>query len=170
MLLTKKSKIILEKSKNYIYLIPINKNFVNCTNLGEPNKNNKTNNILSSNEMQNNSMNINLKQDSLDGSKVVFFDFQSTTPLDPRVLDAMMPYMTHQFGNPHSKSHEYGWEAEKAVENARNQVASLINADAKEIIFTSGATESNNTALKGVAEFYKEKKKHILTTQTVSIT
>jgi len=169
MLLTKKSKEIFVKSKNYVFnLIPIHKSFINCTNLGEGNKNSETSHNSSSNNLQDNSLNINLKQNSIDGSKVVFFDFQSTTPLDPRVLDAMMPYMTYQFGNPHSKSHEYGWEAEKAVETARLQVASLINADAKEIIFTSGATESNNTALKGVAEFYKEKKKHILTTQTVS--
>ena len=99
-------------------------------------------------------------------SKVLFLDFQSTTPLDPRVLDAMLPYLTIRFGNPHSKSHEYGWEAEKAVEKAREQIANLIGAESKEIIFTSGATESNNTALKGVAEFYKDKKKHIITTQT----
>jgi cysteine desulfurase len=100
-------------------------------------------------------------------NNTIFFDFQSTTPLDPRVLDAMLPYQTLKFGNPHSKSHEYGWEAEKAVEDARENIAKLIKADSKEIIFTSGATESNNTALKGVAQFYKEKKKHIITTQTV---
>jgi glutamate/tyrosine decarboxylase-like PLP-dependent enzyme len=170
MLLTKKSRGIIGKSKNYIFnLVPIKKNFVYCTNLAEGKENSKINKNSSTTDLQDKSFNINLQQDPLDGSKVVFFDFQSTTPLDPRVLDAMMPYMTYQFGNPHSKSHEFGWEAEKAVENARAQVASLINADAKEIIFTSGATESNNTALKGVAEFYKEKKKHILTTQTVSI-
>jgi cysteine desulfurase len=99
--------------------------------------------------------------------KTVFLDFQSTTPVDPRVLDKMLPYLTSQYGNPHSKSHVYGWEAERAVEEARENVAKLIKADAKEIIFTSGATEANNLAIKGVAEFYKDKKKHIITTQTV---
>ena len=89
---------------------------------------------------------------------------QATTQTDYRVLDAMLPFMTNMFGNPHSKSHEYGWETEKAVENARAQIASLIGAEPKEIIFTSGATESNNMALKGLAKFYK-KKKHIITTQ-----
>jgi cysteine desulfurase len=111
-------------------------------------------------------LNISLAKNEL-GKKTIFLDFQSTTPLDPRVLDAMLPYMTLHFGNPHSKSHEYGWDAEKAVERAREQVATLIGADSKEIIFTSGATESNNMAIKGVSEFYKEKKKHIITTQTV---
>jgi cysteine desulfurase len=96
----------------------------------------------------------------------VYLDVQATTPMDFRVLDAMLPYMTNIYGNPHSKSHEFGWETEKSVENARSKVASLINADPKEIIFTSGATESNNLALKGLAKFYK-RKKHIITTQTV---
>lgn len=96
----------------------------------------------------------------------MYLDMQATTPLDPRVLDAMLPYMVDQYGNPHSRTHMYGWESEEAVEKARVQVASLIGADAKEIIFTSGATESNNLALKGVAGFYKDKKKHIITTQT----
>jgi cysteine desulfurase len=91
---------------------------------------------------------------------------QATTPMDPRVVDAMLPFMTEQYGNPHSRTHLYGWEAEEAVEEAREQIANLINADAKEIIFTSGATESNNMAIKGVAGFYKDKKKHIITTQT----
>lgn len=86
--------------------------------------------------------------------------------MDPRVVDAMLPYQLTQFGNPHSRTHAYGWESEKAVEAARNQVAQLVGADAKEIIFTSGATESNNIAIKGVANFYKEKKKHIITVQT----
>lgn len=111
--------------------------------------------------------NVTLEKNTL-GGDTVFFDFQSTTPVDPRVLDAMLPYLTVKFGNPHSKSHHYGWEAEKAVENSRSHIAKLIGADSKEIIFTSGATESNNLALKGVAEFYKEKKKHIITTQTVN--
>lgn len=91
---------------------------------------------------------------------------QATTPLDPRVLDAMMPYMTEQYGNPHSRTHEYGWEAEQSVERAREQVAALINADPREIIFTSGATESNNIAVKGIAKFYGTKKKHVITAQT----
>lgn len=86
--------------------------------------------------------------------------------MDPRVLDRMMPYMTNYYGNPHSRTHYYGWESEKAVEEARNQVAHLIGADSKEIIFTSGATESNNIAVKGVGRFYASKKKHIITTQT----
>ena len=93
-------------------------------------------------------------------------DAQATTPLDPRVLDAMLPYMINQFGNPHSRTHMYGWESEKAVEIAREQVARLIDADPKEIIFTSGATESNNIAIKGVASFYRDRKTHIITTQT----
>jgi selenocysteine lyase/cysteine desulfurase len=110
-----------------------------------------------------------IKSDLNEGTrKTVFLDFQSTTPVDPRVLDAMLPYLTSQYGNPHSKSHIYGWEAERAVEDAREKIAKLIGADSKEIIFTSGATESNNLAIKGVAEFYKEKKKHIITTQTVN--
>jgi len=96
----------------------------------------------------------------------LYLDMQATTPLDPRVLDAMLPYLTSYFGNPHSRTHSYGWETEKAVENAREQVASLVGAEAKEIIFTSGATESNNIAIKGVSRFYKKKKNHIITTQT----
>lgn len=75
--------------------------------------------------------------------------------MDPRVLDAMMPYMTNQFGNPHSKTHAYGWETESAVETARGHVANLIGANSKDIIFTSGATETNNMAIKGVGRFYK---------------
>jgi cysteine desulfurase len=93
-------------------------------------------------------------------------DYQSTTPCDPRVLEAMLPYFTEKFGNPQSRSHAFGWEAEEACEIARRQVASLINADAKEIIFTSGATESNNIALKAVGSFYKSKKNHIITVVT----
>ncbi|KAM4692211.1 cysteine desulfurase [Rhinophrynus dorsalis] len=96
----------------------------------------------------------------------LYMDVQATTPLDPRVLDSMLPYMVNYYGNPHSRTHAYGWESEKAVEKAREQVASLIGADPREIIFTSGATESNNLALKGVARFYKSRKKHIITTQT----
>ncbi|KAF8323082.1 cysteine desulfurase NFS1 [Clavulina sp. PMI_390] len=96
----------------------------------------------------------------------IYLDMQATTPMDPRVLDAMMPYMTNQYGNPHSRTHAYGWEAEAAVDNARKQVADLIGADAKDIIFTSGATESNNMIIKGIARFHKEKKRHIITVQT----
>lgn len=93
-------------------------------------------------------------------------DAQATTPIDPRVLDDMLPYMINQYGNPHSRTHSYGWESEKAVENAREQVANLIGADPREIIFTSGATEANNIAIKGVAHFYRDRKNHIITTQT----
>ncbi|XP_046745853.1 cysteine desulfurase, mitochondrial [Diprion similis] len=96
----------------------------------------------------------------------LYLDAQATTPLDPRVLDQMMPYMTTYYGNPHSRTHMYGWETEAAVERGRKQVADLIGADPKEIIFTSGATECNNISVKGVARFYKEKKKHVVTTQT----
>ncbi|EDO32544.1 predicted protein [Nematostella vectensis] len=86
--------------------------------------------------------------------------------MDPRVVDAMMPYTVSFYGNPHSRTHQYGWESEKAVEKAREQVANLIGADPKEVIFTSGATESNNIAIKGVGRFYKKKKNHIITAQT----
>ncbi|XP_059179585.1 cysteine desulfurase-like [Physella acuta] len=96
----------------------------------------------------------------------LYLDAQATTPLDPRVLDKMLPFMLSRYGNPHSRTHAYGWESEAAVEKARKQVANLIGADPKEIIFTSGATESNNIAVKGVARFYKSKKNHIITTQT----
>ncbi|VVD01787.1 unnamed protein product [Leptidea sinapis] len=95
----------------------------------------------------------------------IYFDAQATTPMDPRVLDAMLPYLVSYHGNPHSRTHPYGWESEAAVEMAREQVANLIGADAKEIIFTSGATESNNISVKGVARFYSPRKKHIITTQ-----
>ena len=84
----------------------------------------------------------------------LYLDLQATTPTDPRVLDAMMPYMTHFQGNPHSVTHKYGWETSDAVEDAREHVANVINAGAKEIVFTSGATESNNIAIKGIARFY----------------
>jgi len=99
-------------------------------------------------------------------NKVIYLDYQATTPCDPRVLDKMIPYFTEHFGNPHSRSHAYGWEAEEAVETARAQVAHLIGANPKEVIFTSGATEANNLALKGVLHFYKDTKNHIITTVT----
>jgi cysteine desulfurase len=96
----------------------------------------------------------------------LYFDYQATTPCDPRVVEAMIPYFTEKFGNPHSRTHMYGWESEEAVEQAREQVAAIIGADAKEVIFTSGATESNNLAIKGVASFYKDKKNHVITCVT----
>jgi len=96
----------------------------------------------------------------------IYLDYQATTPMDPRVLEAMMPYFTYKFGNSSSRSHAYGWEAEEGVEKARAQMAKLVGADEKEIIYTSGATESNNLAIKGVAEFYKDRKNHIVTTVT----
>lgn len=96
----------------------------------------------------------------------LYLDMQATSPVDPRVLESMLPYYLHQFGNPHSRTHLYGWESDAAVEKAREQVAALINANPKEIIFTSGATESNNISIKGVMHFYKDRKKHVITTQT----
>jgi cysteine desulfurase len=96
----------------------------------------------------------------------IYLDYSATTPVDPRVADKMIPYLREQFGNPASRSHLYGWTAEQAVEQAREQVAALVNADAREIIWTSGATESNNLALKGAAHFYKTKGKHIITVKT----
>ncbi|KAM0022362.1 putative sulfurtransferase [Helianthus debilis subsp. tardiflorus] len=107
---------------------------------------------------------------SMKGVKIsgrpLYLDMQATSPVDPRVLDAMLPYFVSQYGNPHSRTHLYGWESDEAVEAARAQVASLINASPKEIVFTSGATECNNISVKGVMHFYKEKKKHVITTQT----
>ena len=99
-------------------------------------------------------------------TKPIYLDYAATTPLDKRVLEKMLPYLTEEFGNPASSSHAYGWVAEEAVENARAEVAKLINADAKEIIWTSGATESNNLALKGAANFYKTKGQHLITVKT----
>ena len=108
-----------------------------------------------------------MQQRDVQGVKVpVYMDYQATTPTDPRVVEAMLPYLTQQFGNPHSRSHAFGWEAEEATEIARESIAHLIGASAKEMIFTSGATESNNIALKGVAHFYRDKKDHIITPVT----
>ncbi|HKB60404.1 MAG TPA: IscS subfamily cysteine desulfurase [Gallionellaceae bacterium] len=96
----------------------------------------------------------------------IYMDYSATTPVDPRVAEAMIPYLTEKFGNPASRSHSFGWAAEQAVEKAREQVAALVNADPREIVWTSGATESNNLALKGAAHFYSGKGKHIVTVMT----
>ncbi len=96
----------------------------------------------------------------------IYLDYSATTPVDPRVAQKMIPFLTEQFGNPASRSHAFGWDAEKAVEEARAHVAALLNADPKEIIWTSGATEGNNLAIKGAANFYKGKGKHIVTMKT----
>ena len=96
----------------------------------------------------------------------IYMDYGATTPCDPRVVDAMIPWLREHFGNPASRSHAWGWEAEAAVEKAREQVADLIGADPREIVWTSGATESNNLALKGAAQFYKSKGKHLITVKT----
>ena len=99
--------------------------------------------------------------------KRIYFDYQATAPMDKRVLDEMMPTMTNEFGNAGSKSHIFGWEAEKYVDKARQQIADVIGADDKDIIFTSGATESNNLAIKGVMRFNRNKiKNHIVTVKT----
>ena len=96
----------------------------------------------------------------------IYMDYSATTPVDPRVVDKMIPYLREQFGNPASRSHSYGWDAERAVEEARENVAALVNADPREIIWTSGATESDNLAIKGAAHFYKSKGKHVITVKT----
>ncbi|MBP8814715.1 MAG: IscS subfamily cysteine desulfurase [Laribacter sp.] len=96
----------------------------------------------------------------------IYLDYSATTPIDPRVAEKMIPFLTEKFGNPASRSHSYGWEAEEAVENARAEVARLLNADPKEIIWTSGATESDNLAIKGAAHFYQSRGKHLITVKT----
>lgn len=96
----------------------------------------------------------------------IYMDYSATTPVDPRVAEKMIPYLTSQFGNPASRSHPYGWDAEQAVENAREEVAKLVNCDPREIVWTSGATEGDNLAIKGAAHFYKEKGKHLVTVKT----
>ena len=101
-----------------------------------------------------------------DDGHPIYLDYSATTPVDPRVAAKMIPYITEDFGNPASRSHPYGWTAEKAVENAREEVAKLVGADPREIVWTSGATESNNLAIKGAANFYSAKGKHIITVQT----
>jgi cysteine desulfurase len=106
-------------------------------------------------------------EDGLTSMKLpIYLDYSATTPVDPRVAEKMIPWLTEHFGNPASRSHAFGWEAEKAVEDARAHVAALINADPKEIVWTSGATESNNLAIKGAAQFYKGKGKHLITSLT----
>jgi len=98
--------------------------------------------------------------------KPIYLDYSATTPVDPRVAAKMIPYLTDHFGNPASRSHSFGWETEKAVEEAREEVAKLVNCDPKELVWTSGATESINLAVKGAANFYKEKGKHLITVKT----
>src|SRR5512140_1793021 len=102
----------------------------------------------------------------MDRNLPIYLDYSATTPVDPRVADKMIPWLTTHFGNPASRSHAFGWEAEEAVENARAEVAKLVNCDPKEIVWTSGATESDNLALKGAAHFYKTKGKHLVTMKT----
>jgi cysteine desulfurase len=110
-------------------------------------------------------VNMNENNSSLKNSPI-YLDYSATTPIDPAVADAMIPWITEKFGNPASNTHVYGWDAEQAVEDARKEVASLVGADSREIVWTSGATESNNLAIKGAAQFYQDKGKHIITLKT----
>jgi cysteine desulfurase len=96
----------------------------------------------------------------------VYLDYSATTPVDPRVVEQMVPWLSERFGNPASRSHAYGWDSEHAVEAARESVAALVGCDAKEIVWTSGATESINLALKGAAHFYKDRGRHLITVKT----
>jgi len=112
------------------------------------------------------SIEIPVLKDHDEGLHPIYLDYSATTPVDPRVAAKMIPYLTENFGNPASRSHPYGWTAEKAVENAREEVAKLVGADPREIVWTSGATESNNLAIKGAANFYSAKGKHIITVAT----
>src|SRR5450432_4820471 len=98
--------------------------------------------------------------------KPIYLDYSATTPVDPRVAAKMIPFLTEQFGNPASRSHAFGWTSEKAVEEARDEVAKLVNCDPRELVWTSGATEAINLALKGAAHFYKDKGKHLVTVKT----
>lgn len=111
-------------------------------------------------------MSVNPGDQADEGRKPIYLDYQATTPTDPRVVEAMLPYMFERFGNPHSVDHSYGWDAEAAVEQARGEVAALIGAEPREIIFTSGASESNNLAIKGAARFHKERRPHLVTLVT----
>ena len=99
-------------------------------------------------------------------SRPVYLDYHATTPVDPRVLEAMLPFFTERFGNPHSRQHAWGWDAEKAVDTAREQVAALLNASPSEIIFTGGATESNNLALKGIVPRLRDRGSRVVTATT----
>lgn len=99
-------------------------------------------------------------------NRPIYLDYSATTPVDPRVVEKMIPWLYESFGNPASRSHAFGWEAEDAVEKAREEVAKLVNADPREIVWTSGATESDNLAIKGAANFYAERGKHIITVKT----
>ena len=98
--------------------------------------------------------------------KPVYLDYGATTPVDPRVVDKMIPYLYERFGNPASNSHAYGWDATAAVDEARSEVAKMIGADPREIVWTSGATEADNLAIKGIARFHKAKGKHLITVKT----
>ena len=109
--------------------------------------------------------NANINESKKKG-RPVYLDYQATTPMDPWVVEAMAPFFGDKFGNPHSRNYFYGWDAEEAVKKARRQIADLIGAEEREIVFTSGATESNNLGIKGIARFHKENKNHIVTVAT----